>query len=145
MGTGLEIALFAASVIGTAASINEQQRARKQSKRAMEAEQRKADLENVRQARESVRRARLAQATIINQGATSGTLLGSGVAGGVASAGSQMAGNLGFMSDIAKENTTIFSAAQQGAKASANAAIYGQIGELGMKYNTIFSTPTTKS
>jgi hypothetical protein len=138
---GIETAFLIASVIGTAASLDQQNKARRASQRQMAAEQRKADIENVRQARESVRRARLAQASIINQGAVSGTLMGSGVAGGVSSVGSQMAGNLGFMSDIAKENTTIFSMAQQGAKASANAAIYGQIGELGMKYRTIFSQP----
>lgn len=132
----ISIAAIGMMTVGTVGSIASQNEARKQNKAAMRAEQRRAQVQNIREVRSQVRSARLAQAAINNAGAVSNTLGSSGVEGGIASVGSQLQGNLGYMSDIARENTTIFNSSVNAAKASNNAAIFGQIGQMG---STIFS------
>jgi len=105
-------------------------------------EQKRAEIQNVRAARQQIRQQRMAAASIIGRGATTGTLGSSGVAGGVASTGSQMAGNLGYMSDIADVNTAqgessqrFASAEQQAGQAAGDYQMFGAIGSLG---GTIF-------
>jgi len=61
---------------------------------------------------------------------------GSGLAGGISSVGTQLAGNMNYMQQIAEQNTAIGAAAAAGAQASSNAAVYGSIGQLG---GTIFT------
>jgi hypothetical protein len=56
--------------------------------------------------------------------------MGSGVAGGMSSVSSQLGGNLNYISAIAEENTNIFNASMAGARAQANATIFGQVGQL---------------
>ena len=136
MGTGLEIALIAGTATTTAASIYQQEKAASAQKRQYRAEQRKAEIENVYKVRQQIRQARLAQSAMVNQAALSGGMGGSGLAGGLSSVGSQLAGNLSYMSDIAKENTAIGGAAIDAASAQSKAAVYGQVGQLA---GTIFS------
>ena len=126
---------LAATVVGTVGSIVQQRKAGKAAERQAAAERRKAEIENVRKTRQSIREARLAQASLLNQAAQSGGVGGSALAGGTSSLGSQLAGNLSYMSDIATENTSIFNAAQAGARAQSNSAVYGAVGKLG---GTIF-------
>lgn len=128
--TGTEVALAAAAIGGTAASIASTQKAGRAAERQAEAEQRRAEIQNVRNVRQSIREARLAQASIQSQGALSGALMGSGVAGGMASVGSQLGGNLNYIASIAEENTNIFNASIAGARAQTNATIFGQVGQL---------------
>jgi len=135
---GIEVAI-GAMVLGTAGSLYNTNQARKQSKEAARAEQRRAEVQNIREVRSQVRAARMAQASIANAGAVSNTLGSSGVQGGIASVGGQLAGNLGYMSDIARENTSIFNSSVKAAQYSSNAAMFGQIGQLG---STIFSMNT---
>jgi len=125
-----------AAVVGTVASIEQGRRAANASQAQAEAERRRSEIENVYKARQNIRQARIAQAAMANQAALTGGVGGSGVAGGVGSVGSQMAGNLSYMSSIAEENTNIFNFATTAAKASSNAAVYGQVGKLA---GTIFS------
>lgn len=133
----MPVALLALATVGaTAASIQQTRQAGKQAKRQFEAEQRKAEIENVRNVRQQVRQARLAQAAMLNTAAVGNTMGSSGVLGGMSSIGSQLQGNLGFMSDIATENTAISSAAISAAGASSRAQVFGQIGQLA---GTIFS------
>lgn len=133
----LAYAGLAAMAVGAIGQIDQTRRARKATQAQMEAERRRSEIENVRNARQQVRQARIAQASIINQGGVGGTLSSSGVQGGVASVGSQMAGNVNYMASIAEENTNIFNSAVTSAKASTNANIFGQVGQLGQ---TMFST-----
>ena len=119
------------AAIGAVGSIYSSNQARKQNKQAMRAEQRRAEVQNVREVRSQVRSARLAQAAINNAGAISNTLGSSGVEGGIASIGSQLQGNLGYMSDIARENTTIFGSSLKAAQHTSNAAMYGQLMQIG--------------
>jgi hypothetical protein len=65
---------------------------------------------------------------------------GSGLAGGVSSVGSQLAGNLGYMSDIATENTAITNAAASASQWQTTATIFGQIGSAASMYSKI-NTP----
>ena len=142
----------------TVASIDQQRKAGKAQERAaaeqrtaFAAEQRRAEVQNVRSVRQQIREARMAQASMTNVAAQTGGVGGSAVAGGTASVGSQLAGNLGFMADVARENTAISNAQiassgfmAQAARAQSRAAVYGQIGQLS---GTIFSqtykpTPT---
>ena len=100
-------------------------------------EQKRADIQNIRSVREQIRATRIAQSSMVNQAALSGGTGGSAVAGGDASAGSQLAGNLDYMGQIAAQNTAINSLAAQtagfqaqAASAQADAAIWGTIGNV---------------
>lgn len=134
--TSIAIAGLAVSAVGTLASVQEQRKAGRAAQRQYEAEGRKAEVQNIRSVRQQIREARLAQASMTNVAAQTGGMGGSGLAGGVSSVGSQLAGNLNYMQQIAKENTAIGAAAAEGAQAMSNAAVYGSIGQLG---GTIFS------
>ena len=130
--TGVVTAVVATTVYAasTYQSIKEQRKARRANERQFEAQQRKAEVQNVRSIREQIRATRIAQGQMTNVGAQTGGMGGSGLAGGLSSLGSQQAGNISFMQDIAKENTAIDTAALQGARAQSNAAIWGQIGSV---------------
>jgi hypothetical protein len=127
---GIETILLSAAIAGTAGSIYSTQQAGRASRRQMEAEQRKAEIQNVRNVRQSIREARLSQASIESQGALSGALMGTGVAGGMSSVSAQLGGNLNYISSIAEENTNIFNAGMAASRASTNATIFGQVGQL---------------
>jgi hypothetical protein len=138
---GLEAATIAyiaagTAAVGTVASAQQQRKAGKAAERQYAAESRKAEIQNIRSVRQQIREARLAQASMLNVGAQTGGMGSSGLAGGVASVGTQLAGNLNYMQQIAEQNTAIGSAALAGAQATSNAAIYGSVGQLG---GTIFS------
>ena len=157
----LSIGLLAISGVATASSISEQRKAGRAQERAAaeqrtayQAEQRRAEVQNVRSVRQQIREARMAQASMTNVAAQTGGMGGSGLAGGTASVGSQMAGNLNYMSDIATQNTAISNAQiassqfmGQAARAQSRAAVYGQVGQLS---STIFGqmyspTPSRQS
>jgi hypothetical protein len=102
-------------------------------------EQKKAEIQNLRSVREQIRGARIAQSSMVNQAALSGGTGSSAAAGGAASIGSQLSGNLNYMGQIAASNTAIgnfaASAAQasaEAASASADAAIWGTVGNAAM-------------
>jgi hypothetical protein len=155
---------FTAAVIGisaafTAKSISQQKKAGKaqeaaaaEQRKAYKAEQQKAEVQNVRNVRQQIRSARLAQAQMTNQAALSGGMGGSGLAGGTASVGSQLAGTLGYMSDIAAQNTAISNAQiassqfmGQAARAQSKAAVYGQVGQLtGTIFGSLYSPTPPK-
>ena len=135
----------AVSVFSTFMQMDAQSEARAASKREFEASQRRADVQNVRAVRQRIRETRLAQAGATNVAAQTGAIGGSGLAGGVASAGSQMAGDLSYMSRIAEQNTAMGQAQVDQASAMADAAIWGSVGNLGTKYGSIFSGPKVTS
>jgi hypothetical protein len=125
--------LEVAAVIGAVSSVasaQQQSKAGKAQQRQYEAEQRKSEVQNIRSVRQQIREARLAQASMTNVAAQTGAMGGSGLAGGVSSVGSQLAGNLNYMQQIAKENTAIGAAAAESAQAMSNAAVFGSVGKL---------------
>ncbi len=124
------------------ASASEQEKAGDAAHQRYLAEERKAQVENVFRVRQAVRQARLAQASMVNQAALSGGMGSSGLAGGLSSVGSQLAGNLSFMSDIAEENTAINTAIGAENRHLGRAQVYQQVGQL---TSTIFSGMTGMS
>lgn len=98
-------------------------RAQEQARQQYEAESKKAEIQNIRSVRQQVRQARIAQSSMLNVGAQTGGMGGSGLAGGLASVGSQLGGNLDYMSQIAKQNTAIGGFALGYSNEMANASI----------------------
>jgi hypothetical protein len=155
LGTAKGIAA-AATVVGTVAQIKgtrdaakAQDRAAEQQRQAYQAEQRRAEVQNVRNVRQQIRAARMAQGAMVNTAGVTGGLQSTGVAGGTSSVGSQLAGNLSFMSQIAQQNTAISNAQisaagfqSQAARAQATGQLWGQIGSIG---GTIFEGMTGQS
>ena len=129
--------------VQTVAQVDQSRRIRKAGKAQAAAEQRRADIENVYKTRQAVRQARLAQASMINTGAQTGGMGGSGMAGGVSSVAAQLGGNLAFMDAVARENNVIMQTQNTVNKAQSNMQIIGAISELSQ---TIFSpfTPGRK-
>lgn len=105
------------------------------------AEARKAEVQNIRSVRQQIREARMAQASMLNTGAQTGGMGGSGLAGGISSVGSQLAGNLSYMSDIADQNTAITNAAISASQWQTTATIFGQVGNLAGTYGKINAAP----
>ena len=130
---GIEVAAYvAASVfaVGTGKSIQAQKQAQRATERAQAASERqyvaetkKAEIQNVRSVRQQIRQARVAQSSMLNVGAQTGGMGGSGLSGGVASVGSQLSSNLGYMSEIAASNTAIGAAAMDYSRGMGQASI----------------------
>ena len=132
-----------AVVAATTASIYSTRKAGKAAEKQARAEQRRAEIQNVRSTRQAIREARLAQGSLVSQGALSGTMGSSGLAGGLSSVSAQLGGNLNYIASIAEENTNIFNASIAGAKAATNASIFGQVGSLASSVGSAFGKPTT--
>lgn len=146
-----------AQVVGAVMSVAgfaKQQDARDEQRKAAEnaanarrqelaAQKQRADIENVRSVRAAIRQQYATSAGIIARGATTGTSGSSGVAGGVASTGAQLAGNVSYMSNVADTQTASMAAAEaagQANLASAQANIDYQTGSQMMQMGgTIFS------
>lgn len=136
-----------AAVVATTASIYSTRKAGKAAEKQARAEQRRAEIQNVRSTRQAIREARLAQGSLVSQGALSGTMGSSGLAGGLSSVSAQLGGNLNYIASIAEENTNIFNATIAGAKAATNASIFGQLGSLAgsMGKDMGATTPSAKT
>lgn len=121
-----------AQVVGAVMSVagfSKQQDARDEQRKAAEeaaqarrqelaAQKARADIENTRSVRAAIRQQYAAQAGIVARGATTGTSASSGVAGGVASTGAQLAGNLSYMSNVADTQTASMQAAEAAGQAN---------------------------
>jgi hypothetical protein len=139
-------AMVGSSIAGAQAAqqgARAQQAAAQQQQVAFQADQRRAEVQNIRNVRSQIRSARLAAGSMTNIAAQTGGMGSSALAGGTASVGSQLSGNLSYMQDIARENTAISNAQiasagfqAQAARAAGRAAVYGAIGDVA---GTIFS------
>lgn len=98
-------------------------RAQEQARQQYAAESKKAEIQNIRSVRQQVRQARIAQSSMLNVGAQTGGMGGSALAGGMSSIGSQLGGNLDYMTQIAKQNTAIGGFALGYSNEMANASI----------------------
>jgi len=117
---------------GTYKSVEAQKEGQKATERAQQASQqqyaaeaKKAEIQNLRSVRQQIRGARIAQSTMQNIGAQAGGVGSSAMAGGIASIGSQLGSNLGYMSEIATANTAIGTAALNYSTAMGEASIAG--------------------
>ena len=91
-----------------------------------EAERQKADIQNIQNLRSRIRSQRIAASTMINTAAQTGGMGSSALAGGISSLSSQLAGGIGYMQQIATQNTAIGQAAVGAASAQGRAQMYGQ-------------------
>jgi hypothetical protein len=138
-GVGATIAAGAA-VVGTAAQIQGQRKSAKAQEQSFRAEQRRDEVQNIRSVRQQIRQARLARSQMTNVAAQTGGMGSSGLLGGTSSVGSQLAGNLGYMSNIAAENTAISNAQIASARASEQrTSVWHDLAQLG---GTIFQGMT---
>jgi len=135
---------------GTSESMKESAKARQATERAQvqsanqfAAESKRADIQNVRSVRQQIRQTRLAQSSMTNVGAQTGGMGGSGVAGGIASVGSQLGSNLGYMSQIATQNTAIGQAALGYATEMSNASIFSSKAQDAANIASVGSTAFT--
>jgi len=133
------MALQAAAAVFSVYSYGQQQRSAKAAQaaqtRQFQASEQKAEIQNVRRIRSQIRQNRLASGQMLNVGAQMGGLGSSTLAGGLSSLRAQTSGNLGYLTDIAAANTKIGQAGLQAATSMSDAALYGQVGDIGM---TIF-------
>jgi hypothetical protein len=101
-----------AALATTAAGTVQQYQAGRKQEKAMETQaaaqqeqfrisQQQAEIQNVRAVRQQLRQRYAAAAALTARGATTGTLGGSGIEGGLSSLGAQEAANLSYMSDVA--------------------------------------------
>jgi hypothetical protein len=134
---GIEVAILAATAASAVSSYQSGQEQKKQYR----AEQRKAEVQNVRNVRQQIREARMTQASMVNTAAQTGGMGGSGLAGGTSSVGAQLAGNLSYMTDIARENTAITNAAVSASNFQTASTIFGTIGSMASTYGKV-NTPT---
>lgn len=98
-------------------------RAQEQARQQYAAESKKSEIQNIRSVRQQIRQSRVAQSSMLNVGAQTGGMGGSGLAGGISSVGSQLGSNLDYMSQIAKQNTAIGGFALGYSNEMANASI----------------------
>jgi hypothetical protein len=98
-------------------------RAQEQAKQQYAAESKKAEIQNIRSVRSQIRQSRIARSSMLNVGAQTGGMGGSGLAGGMGSVGSQLGSNLDYMSQIATANTAIGGFALGYSNEMANASI----------------------
>jgi len=91
-----------------------------------EAEREKANIQNIQNLRSKIRSQRIAAGRMVNVAAQTGGMGGSALAGGISSLSSQLAGGIGYMQQIAAQNTKIGQAAVGAASASGMAQMYGQ-------------------
>jgi hypothetical protein len=136
---GIEVGLFVLAGATAASAYSSYQTGQAQEEQ-YRAEQRKAEVQNIRNVRQQIREARMTQASMTNVAAQTGGMGGSGLAGGTSSVGAQLAGNLGYMSDIADQNTAITNAAISASQWQTTATIFGQVGSLASTYGKI-NTP----
>jgi hypothetical protein len=125
----------------TAASAYSSYKSGQAQKEQYQAEARKAEVQNIRNVRQQIREARMTQASMTNVAAQTGGMGSSALAGGTSSVGSQLAGNLSYMSDIADQNTAITNAAISASQWQTTATIFGQIGSFASTYGKINTPP----
>jgi hypothetical protein len=133
--------VFMVIAAATAVSAYSSYQAGQSQKEQYQAEARKAEVQNVRNVRQQIREARMTQASMTNTAAQTGGMGGSGLAGGTSSVGSQLAGNLNYMSDIADQNTAITNAAISASQWQTTATIFGQIGSAASMYGKTKGAP----
>ena len=128
----------------TAASAYSSYKSGQAQKEQYQAESRKAEVQNIRSVRQQIREARMTQASMTNVAAQTGGMGGSALAGGLSSVGSQLAGNLNYMSDIADQNTAITNAAISASQYQTSATIFGQIGSFAGAYGRATTAPKSQ-
>jgi hypothetical protein len=121
------------AAIGTVAGIQQGRQARKESKKAARVQRRISERETQRQRMMQLRESQMARAQVIAQGAQTGTLGASGLQGGVASIGTQAAGNIGFLNQIESLQQQAARSRQKASDFAGNVSNIGALTQFGTK------------
>ena len=135
-------ALAVVAVGSTAASVYSSEKARKQQKKANQAQERIRQATAARENLAAVRSQRIAQASVIQAGATQGTLQSSQTQGAFSGIGSTVAGNIGFANSIDSLQQNIYSSLQAANRYQAQAGYYGQIANMASQGASMLGSPT---
>jgi phosphoribosylformylglycinamidine (FGAM) synthase-like enzyme len=109
-----------------------------QQKAAFEAQKRQAEAENVRNIRKAIARQRVAQGSILNQGALGGALGSSAVAGGIGATQSQLAGDVNFANTTLANQTASGMAQVRASESAALGQVAGTVFNQMGGFKTIF-------
>jgi hypothetical protein len=109
-----------------------------QQKAAFEAQKRQAEAENVRNIRKAIARQRVAQGSILNQGALGGALGSSAVSGGIGATQSQLAGDVNFAQTSLANQTAAGQAQVRSSEYAALGQVAGSVFGAAGGFKTIF-------
>lgn len=127
---------------GTASSINSQKKAVKAQEKSEDINARQTDLENQRRVRQSVEKARVERAQVLAAATVAGTGESSALAGGLGSAATAEASNVGFARQTAEANAAanrqIGKANKFGAQANTATAIANLPSQFGIDSSELF-------
>lgn len=137
----VEGTLLVLAVVGTAASIQQQQQARKEQKKARnESEAMAAERANAER-RQQIREERIRRAQVEQAAANTGTQGSSGEMGAAGNLASTLASNLGFNFNQATHASSISAFNQSAADKMGRGQLYGQLGSLAASGASIFGAP----
>lgn len=128
-GTAAVIGLVV-SAAGTGASVRQSRKAADEAEKAGDIERRQADIENQRRIRQSIEQARIQRAQVLAAGLEQGGQDSSGLLGGLGSAQSQLASNVGFANQVAGANRSVNRRLSASQSAAARGQTFQQIGAL---------------
>jgi len=133
MGTGVEIALIAATVASTTASVVQGQKANKAQERAQKIQQKQQAMQTARERRKQIRAARQSQAELRATAFAQGTAQTSRTAGISGNIASEKAGNLNFIDQSSAFTSAIGQQNIKAARAQSQAGTYSALAGLAMQ------------
>ena len=106
MATGTVIAVLSliTAVAGTAVSIKQNRQAADEREKSEDLDRRQLDIENQKRVTQSIEKARIARGQQIAAANAAGASDSSGLAGGLSSASTQLAANVGFAQQVSDQN-----------------------------------------
>lgn len=139
----VEGTLLVLAVAGTAASIQQQQQARKEQKKARNEQEASNAERAASERRQQIREERIKRAQIEQASANTGTMDSAGALGSVGGLGSTLASNLGFNLSQITHAGNISAFNQSASDKMGRSQLYGQLGSLAMTGASLFAgTPT---
>ena len=141
----LAVASLAVAVVGTGASIVQGEKAQSAQKKARDVQTAQTQVNKQNAIRDQVRQQRVKAAQIQQASSNTGVVGSSGELGSTSSLGSQVGNNIGSLNEQGNTSTAISNNLQNAASASAKAATFGQVAQIGAQGFSIFSnTPEFK-
>lgn len=151
MGTGLEIAAYAALAVTTVSTVKQvqsQQEAAKEGKKARREQEAMNAARAAQERRQQIREERIRRARILQASENTGVTESSGQLGAEGGLATQLSGNVGFNRGQIRSAGLISDFQQNAQDAADTANLWGQVGQLSGSifsatggFNTIFSSP----
>ena len=127
---GIEVAAIAVAAVGTGVAIHQGRKAERARKDADAGRLAESELANQREIKKAIAQSRIEQAQVLSAGDAQGAGDSSGLQGGLASAQTQLASNIGFARQTQSANRLVAQATNRFNNATSNAAIAGQVAAL---------------